>query len=126
MKRLMDILGAGIGLVLLSPLLATMLGLPSETLPVVMLSLLLGTPVLSLLGAIGTALTVGVRRGGALLALLLLPLYVPTLIFGAEAARRGAVGMQIETPLLLLAGISLGTIALLPFAAASALRMTIR
>ena len=60
------------------------------------------------------------------MSLLVLPLYVPTLIFGAEAARRGAIGMQADTPLFLLAGISLGSVALLPFAAAAALRMTIR
>ena len=79
-----------------------------------------------MIGCFGAALTVGIKRGGLLMSLKVLQLYVPTLIFGAEAARRGAIGMDVETPLFLLAGISLGSLALLPFAAAAALRMTIR
>jgi heme exporter protein B len=90
------------------------------------LSLLLGTPTLSIVGAFGAALTVGLRRGGLLLSLLVLPLYVPTLIFGAEVVRRGAEGMALGTPLALLAAISLGAAALLPFAAAAALRVNLR
>jgi heme exporter protein B len=90
------------------------------------LSLLLGTPALSVIGAFGAALVVGLRRGGLLLSLLVLPLYVPTLIFGAEVVRRGAEGMALATPLALLAGISLGAAALLPFAAAAALRVNLR
>ena len=81
---------------------------------------------LSLIGAVGAAITVGVRRGGLLLSILVLPLYVPTLIFGAEAARRGATGMAAETPLLMLAGISAGVIALMPFASAAVLRINLR
>ncbi len=68
----------------------------------------------------------GLRRGGLLLSLLVLPLYVPTLIFGAEAVRRGAEGLPAATPLLMLAGISLGTAALLPYAAAASLRVNLR
>ena len=76
---------SGLALVLLAPLLALMLGLPSHCLPVLLGSLLLGTPVLSLLGAVGAALTVGLKRGGLLLALLILPLYIPVLILGSGA-----------------------------------------
>lgn len=89
-------------------------------------TLLLGTPALSVIGAFGAALTVGVRRGGLLLSLLVLPLYVPTLIFGAEAARRGAEGLDATVPLLMLGGISAGSLALLPFAAGAVLRINLR
>jgi heme exporter protein B len=91
-----------------------------------MLSLALGTPALSLIGAFGAALTVGLKRGGLLLSLLVLPLYVPTLIYGAEAVRRGADGQGALTALLLLAGITAGAAALLPFAAAAAIRVNLR
>jgi heme exporter protein B len=90
------------------------------------LSLLLGTPALSVIGTFGAALTVGIKRGGLLLSLLVLPLYVPTLIYGAEAARRGAQGVEASTPLFMLAGITFGVIALLPFASAAVLRVNIR
>jgi heme exporter protein B len=79
-----------------------------------------------MIGTFGAALTVGVRRGGLLLSLLVLPLYVPTLIYGAEAARRGAEGLDPTTALLMLAGITLGSIALLPFAAGAVLRVNLR
>jgi heme exporter protein B len=88
--------------------------------------LALGTPALSVIGTFGAALTVGLRRGGLLLSLLVLPLYVPTLIFGAEAARRGAEGLAVGTPILMLAGITAGSLALLPFAAGAALRINLR
>jgi len=116
----------GLPLVLAAPLLGVLLNLPGPGFFWLVVSLVLGTPALSLIGAFGAALTVGLRRGGLLLSLLVLPLYVPTLIFGAEVARRGAVGMDVEAPLLLLAGISLGATALLPFAAAAALRINSR
>lgn len=116
----------GLPLVLAAPVLGILLNLPPDGFGWLVMSLLLGTPALSMIGTFGAALTVGIKRGGLLMSLLVLPLYVPTLIFGAEAARRGAVGMDAQTPLVLLAGISLGCIALLPFAAAAALRMTIR
>lgn len=79
-----------------------------------------------MIGTFGAALTVGLKRGGLLLSLLVMPLYVPTLIFGAEVARRGAEGMAVETPFLMLAGITLGSIALLPFASAAVLRVNLR
>ena len=89
-------------------------------------SLLVGTPALSLIGCFGAALTVGVRRGGLLLSLLVLPLYIPTLVFGADVARRGAEGLDATTPLALLAAVTLGCLAGLPFAAAAALRVSLR
>ena len=116
----------GLPLTLAAPVLAILLSLPAPALSTLMLSLAVGTPALSAIGAFGAALTVGLKRGGLLLSLLVLPLYVPTLIFGAEATRRAAEGQDASTPLLLLAGITLGSLALLPFAAAAALRMNMR
>lgn len=125
-KALAHWLVTGLPLVVAAPLLGAMLHLPDEGQLWLILSLLLGTPALSMIGAFGAALTVGLRRGGLLLSLLVLPLYVPSLIFGTEAVRRGAEGMATETPLLLLASISLGAVAALPFAAAAALRINLR
>lgn len=125
-KALAHWITTGLPLVVAAPFLGVLLSLPAQGFGWLVISLLLGTPALSMIGTFGAALTVGIKRGGLLMSLLVLPLYVPTLIFGAEAARRGAVGMDTQTPLLMLAGISLGAVALLPFAAAAALRMTIR
>jgi heme exporter protein B len=125
-KALAHWLVTGLPLTLLAPALGVLLNLATEAYGWLVLSLLLGTPTLSIVGAFGAALTVGVRRGGLLLSLLVLPLYVPTLIFGAEVVRRGAEGMALGTPLALLAAISLGAAALLPFAAAAALRVNLR
>lgn len=125
-KALAHWITTGLPLVIAAPFLGVLLSLPAQGFGWLVLSLLLGTPALSMIGTFGAALTVGIKRGGLLMSLLVLPLYVPTLIFGAEAARRGAVGMATETPLFMLAGISMGAVALLPFAAAAALRMTIR
>lgn len=119
-------LTTGLPLTLAAPVLAVLLSLPGPGYPWLVLSLALGTPALSLIGAFGAALTVGLRRGGLLMSLLVLPLYVPTLIFGAEVARRGTVGLPTATPLALLAAISLGCLALMPFAAAAALRVNLR
>src|SRR5690554_4901466 len=116
----------GLPLVAAAPVFGILLHLPGAAQPWLVAALALGTPALSMIGAFGAALTVGLRRGGLLLSLLVLPLYVPTLIFGAEVARRGAAGQSVEAPLLLLAGITLGGIALLPFAAAAALRINLR
>ena len=81
----------GLPLVLAAPVFGVLLHLPAAAQPWLVGSLLLGTPALSMLGAFGAALTVGLRRGGLLMSLLVLPLYIPTLIFGAEAVRRGMV-----------------------------------
>jgi heme exporter protein B len=119
-------LTTGLPLTLMAPLLGVLLNLPVAGYVWLLVSLALGTPALSVIGTFGAALTVGLRRGGLLLSLLVLPLYVPTLIFGAEVARRGAEGMPVVTPLAFLAGISLACAALIPFAAAAALRVNLR
>lgn len=116
----------GLPLTLAAPLLGVLLNLPGQGHGWLVASLALGTPALSVIGAFGAALTVGLKRGGLLLSLLVLPLYVPTLIFGAEVVKRGAAGLAVEAPLLLLAAITLGALAALPFAAAAALRINLR
>lgn len=125
-KALAHCLTTALPLVVIAPVLAVLLNLPAAGYWPLVLSLLLGTPALSVIGTFGAALTVGLKRGGLLMSLLVLPLYVPTLIFGAEAARRGAEGMAYGTPLIFLAGITCGTIALLPFASAAVLRVNLR
>ncbi|MDO5758438.1 MAG: heme exporter protein CcmB [Rhodobacterales bacterium] len=126
LKALAHWLTTGLPLVLAAPALAVLLNLPAAGYAPLLLSLALGTPALSVIGTFGAALTVGVKRGGLLLSLLVLPLYVPTLIFGAEAARRGAERLDYTAPLLMLAGITCGTIALLPFASAAVVRINLR
>jgi len=116
----------GLPLVAAAPVLAVLLNLPVQGFGWLVASLAVGTPALSAIGTFGAALTVGVKRGGLLLSLLVLPLYVPTLLFGAEVARRGAQGMDALTPLALLAGLSLLALAAMPFAAAAALRVNLR
>lgn len=125
-KALAHWLTTGLPLVVFAPVLGLLLHLPGPAYGWLVVSLALGTPALSLLGAFGAAVTVGLRRGGLLLSLLVLPLYVPTLIFGAEAVRRGAQGADGGTPLVFLAGISLASLALMPFAGAAALRVNLR
>ncbi len=126
MKALAHWLVTGLPLALAAPVLATLLHLEGAGQGWLFVTLMLGTPALSIIGTFGAALTVGLKRGGLLLSLLVLPLYVPTLIFGAEAARRGAEGMATGTPMLMLAGITAGAVALLPFAAAAAIRINLR
>nr|WP_174819051.1 heme exporter protein CcmB [Ruegeria atlantica] len=125
-KALAHWLTTGLPLVLAAPFLGVLLNLPVPGFFWLVISLLIGTPAMSVIGTFGAALTVGLKRGGLLLSLLVLPLYVPTLIFGAEVARRGATGMETQTPLLMLAGITAATIALLPFASAAVLRINLR
>nr|WP_174830252.1 heme exporter protein CcmB [Ruegeria sp. HKCCA4812] len=125
-KALAHWLTTGLPLVLAAPFLGVLLNLPAPGFFWLVISLLIGTPAMSVIGTFGAALTVGLKRGGLLLSLLVLPLYVPTLIFGAEVARRGATGMDVQTPLLMLAGITAATIALLPFASATVLRINLR
>jgi heme exporter protein B len=125
-KALAHWITTGLPLVIAAPVLGVLMNLPMQGYGWLVLSLLLGTPALSVIGTFGAALTVGINRGGLLLSLLVLPLYVPTLIFGAEAARRGAAGADVSTPLLLLAGISAATIALMPIASAAVLKVNLR
>ncbi len=119
-------LTTGLPLAVAAPVFGVLLNLPWPGHIWLFVGLLVGTPALSVIGAFGAALTVGLRRGGLLLSLLVLPLYVPTLVFGAEVARRGAEGAAVGTPLAILVAISLGATALLPFAGAFALRMNLR
>ena len=123
----------GLPLILISPILGIMLYMPGEAIPVLMLSLLLGTPVLSLLGSVGAALTVSIRGGGLLLALLVLPLYIPVLIFGASATSAAgitvtnglATGVPYTGQLLWLSVFLVLSIILTPFAGAAALRISL-
>jgi heme exporter protein B len=126
LKALAHWLTTGLPLALIAPALGILLNLPGPAMPWLALSLLIGTPALSVIGAFGAALTVGLKRGGLILSLLVLPLYVPTLLFGAEVARRGAEGGSLATPLAFLAAITLGAFALLPVAAAAAIRVNLR
>jgi heme exporter protein B len=116
---------SGLPLVLISPVLALQFDLPQELLGVLVLSLALGTPVLSLIGAIGAALTLGLRGAGALLSLLVLPLYVPVLIIGAGAAESAASGLGGHAQLFLLGAMLIFAGAFAPWAAAVALRISI-
>lgn len=125
-KALAHWLVTGLPLTAMAPVLAVMLNLPLQGFVWLVVSLALGTPALSIIGAFGAALVVGIKRGGLLLSLLVLPMYVPTLIFGAEVVRRGAQGTDLATPLMLLAAITAGSLAALPFAAAAAIRISLR
>lgn len=125
-KALAHWLTTGLPLTLAAPVLGLLLSLPESGYLWLILSLALGTPALSVIGTFGAALTVGIKRGGLLLSLLVLPLYVPTLIFGAEVARRGTEGLAVGGPLALLAGISLAVLAVLPFVSALVLRINLR
>ncbi len=125
-KALAHWITTGLPLVVAAPVLAVLLNLPAAGFVGLVVSLALGTPALSIIGTFGAALTVGLKRGGLLMSLLVLPLYVPTLIFGAEAARRAAQGLDYTTPMLMLAGITAGVAALMPFASAAVLRINLR
>ena len=111
--------------VLIAPVLAVQYDLPQALYGVLALSLLLGTPVLSMIGAIGAALTLGVRGGGVLLALLVLPLYVPVLIMGAGAVEMAAAGLESGGQLLILGALLVFTAAFAPWAIAAALRISL-
>ncbi|ASF45394.1 heme exporter protein CcmB [Methylovulum psychrotolerans] len=115
----------GLPLLLIAPLLAVFLGMPNQALGVLLLTLLLGTPVLSLIGAIGVALTVGLRRGGMILSLLVLPLYVPVLIFASNAVTMAATGLPVVAQLNILAAILLLALTLAPWPTAAALKMSV-
>ncbi len=116
---------SGLPVVLLSPLLGLQFGLSGETLGVLTLSLLLGTPTLSMIGAIGAALTLGLRGSGLLVALLVLPLFVPVLIFGAGAVTSSLAGIGSEANLSLLGACFMLSLAFSPWATAVALRIAL-
>ena len=126
LKALAHWLTTGLPLVVVAPVLGVTLSLPAPAYPWLIASLAVGTPGLSFLGAIGAALTVGLRRGGLLLSILVLPLYVPTLIFGARTVAEAAEGGDPWPAFLLLAGLTLFILALAPFASAAALRVQLR
>jgi len=114
----------GLPLVLIAPLLGLFMSVPNHALPALIFSLLLGTPVLSLIGAIGVSLTVAVNRGGVLLSLIVLPLYIPILIFGANAVDVAMDGMSVSGQLLFLGAVLALALSLAPLATAVALRIT--
>jgi heme exporter protein B len=115
----------GLPLVLISPLLALQLNLPESAYGTLMLTLLLGTPVLSLIGAVGAALTLGLRGGGVLVSLLVLPLYTPVLIFGASAVAGAATGAEIEAQISLLGAFLAVAVTFAPWATAAALKVSL-
>jgi heme exporter protein B len=114
----------GLPLVVLAPVLGLQYGMSAESLKVMVIALLLGTPTLSLLGAIGAALTLGLRTGGILVALLVLPLYIPVLIFGAGAVETTASGLGGQAHLSMLGAILLVALLATPIATSAALRIS--
>jgi len=116
----------GLPLTLSAPLFGVLLNLPAPGYVWLLASLAIGTPALSMIGAFGASITVGLKRGGLLLSLLVLPLYVPTLIFGSETVRRAIDDQSFSAPLAMLAGITLLACATLPFASAAAIRINLR
>lgn len=124
-KTLSHWLLTGVPLTLLAPILALMLQMPASALLVLVASLAAGSLVLSFIAAIGAALTVGLKRGGVLLSLLVLPLFVPVLIFGSAAVQRAAQGMDGASPLLLLVAMALLALSLAPLAIAGALKVSL-
>ncbi len=114
----------GLPLILVSPMLGVLMHLPSEAIGVQLLALALGTPVLSLIGAIGVSLTVAIRRGGVLLTLVVLPLYVPVLIFGTSGVMAAASGVPSSGQLALIGAMLALALTLCPFATAAGLRIS--
>ena len=124
-KCLAHWLVTGLPLALTAPVLGLLLQLDAAGYPVLVLGLLLGTPTLSLIGAVGAALSLGARRGGVLLSLLVLPLYIPVLIFGVLAVEQTIAGLAARPHLLLLGALLAGALPLAPLAAAAALRQAL-
>ena len=124
-KALAHWLSSGLPLIVAAPVLALSLQMDPAGLVVLVVAMGLGTPILSLVGAIGAALTVGMRRGGVLLSLLVLPLYLPVLIFGVAASEAAILELSPRPHLLLLGAGLLGSIALAPWAAAAGLRISL-
>lgn len=126
-KSLAHWLTTGVPLALMAPVLGLLLNLPLDAMPLLVLTMLAGTPAVSFVAAIGASLTLGLRRSGLLLALLVLPLYVPVLIFGVSTVSMAISGPGSPwPPFLMLCAISLASIVLAPFAAAAALRNAMR
>ena len=115
----------GLPLTLLSPVFALMLQLPVAAMPALVLSMCLGTAILSLIGGIGASLTVSLKRGGMLISLIIVPLYIPVLIFGSSAVRFAAQGLDAQPQLMLLGGMLSLAIALAPLAVAAGLRISV-
>lgn len=115
----------GLPLVLAAPVLAVLLHLPAEGFATLVLAMLLGTPILSLIGAVGAALALGARRGGVLIALLVLPLYIPVLIFGAAAVEAALLGQAAKPDLLMLGAFLAAALPLCPIAAGAAVRQAL-
>ena len=124
-KALAHFVLSGLPLVLMAPVLGLQFGLEGRSLGVLMLSLLLGTPTLSLIGSIGAALTLGVRGAGVLLSLLILPLYIPVLIFGAGAVEADAAGLGAGGHLSLLAALLVLSVFFAPLATTAALKISL-
>jgi heme exporter protein B len=126
-KALAHWITTGVPLALLAPVLGLLLNLPLDAMPLLVLAMLAGTPAVSFIAGIGASLTLGLRRSGLLLALLVLPLYVPILIFGVSTVSAAVVGPGSPwPPFLMLCALSLASIVLAPFAAAAALRTALR
>ena len=124
-KVLAQWLVAELPLVLIAPLIGIQFDLPLDTLVILCLSLMIGTPVLSLIGSIGAALTLGLRGGGVLIALLILPLYIPVLIFGAGAVDASINGQSAAPHLYLLGAVAVLSLAFAPWATSAALRISL-
>jgi heme exporter protein B len=124
-KVLAHWLVSGLPMLLMAPLLALFLAMPAPAVYALEITLLVGTPLLSLIGAIGVALTVGLRRGGVLLTLLVLPLYIPVLIFATNAVAAAGAGMPVEGQIYFLAALLILALTLAPLATAAALRISL-
>ena len=118
-------LTTGVPLIITAPLLAVMMNMDMNTLGILLVSLCLGTPVLSLIGSIGAALVLGSRRGGVLISLLILPLYIPVLIFGSGAVEAVAGGFGAKSHLMILGGLLVAALPLCPWAGSAALRQAV-
>ena len=118
-------LTTGLPLIIVSPLLGVFLNMDPSGFGIMLAALALGTPTLSLIGAIGAALTLGARRSGVLLSLLVLPLFIPTLIFGVSAVDAAVLDLASRAQLLILGGLLLASLALCPWAAAAAVRQAV-
>jgi heme exporter protein B len=118
-------LTTGLPLIVASPLLALLLHMQDDGYAVLLAAMALGTPTLSLIGAVGAALVLGARRGGVLLSLLVLPLYIPVLVFGVSAVEAAVMGLESGAQLMILGAMLLGGLVLCPWAASAALRQAV-